>query len=358
MVKPRSLLVCVLLAVTALGCGDDDGDSTTAPLLDAGNDPHAGMDGGGDDASGCAAGRSVACTGPGGCMGGQVCRADGSFGECACDRAGPAPIGCSPAGTLALCVGPNACGGLQTCGEDGRFEPCECPARPTNPDRSVTALEITAPAADANVLGSFDVTGTAEGHVAAVYVSVGGGPLLIAEGTEQWSLRFDPGMLPYGPITIVALAVGEDGGELQRWIQVQNTDPLVGTWYRTSSSSTWETTSAGDYCVITLEANGSFFDRDCDVYGALSGGYNTWQRLYGDVIAFRYGQVPDANTVIAVVSDDGEELVITLGNSYWHVIEEYTRVHGDAPPRPDPLEPPDGGFDPTDAGFEPQDAGR
>jgi hypothetical protein len=45
-----------------------------------------------DHADPCAPGASIACTGPGGCAGGQVCNGDGSgYGSCDCASAGQSP---------------------------------------------------------------------------------------------------------------------------------------------------------------------------------------------------------------------------------------------------------------------------
>jgi hypothetical protein len=360
--KLSASLLCVLLATAALGCDSDDAvvDSTgptAMPLVDAGHPPQGGaearMDAGSPSGgeSGCAVGHSVACTGPAGCAGGQMCRADGTFGACDCGATTPPPSRCSPEGTVAVCVGAGACSGLQVCGGDGRFGPCDCPAPGTDPENAVTGLESTAPLAGASVMGRFEVTGTATGHVAAVYVSIGNGPLLIADGTAEWHLSFDPAGLPFGPVTIVARAVGDDGSELQRWLQAYNVDPLVGTWYRTS----WRYGNyryPNSYCVLDLAANGQI---TADCYNSNLSGYSTWRRQYGDVIGFRGSYYSSEATMVATLSDDGEVLMIEAGSGGWISSETFARVHGDPPPHPDDdgggIIWDDGGFDLEDAGL-------
>jgi hypothetical protein len=73
--------VCVVTLATLVygGCGEDDG--ARARRGDAG--------GGAGTAGVCEPGRSVECTGPAGCRGGQVCRNDGSgWGACDCSGEG------------------------------------------------------------------------------------------------------------------------------------------------------------------------------------------------------------------------------------------------------------------------------
>jgi hypothetical protein len=73
--------VCVVTLATLVygGCGEDDG--ARARRGDAG--------GGAGTAGVCEPGRSVECTGPAGCRGGQVCRDDGSgWGACDCSGEG------------------------------------------------------------------------------------------------------------------------------------------------------------------------------------------------------------------------------------------------------------------------------
>jgi hypothetical protein len=343
-VKLKLTLVCSLFAIVALGCdeGDLTDEETIGPpsgIFDAGRVLHGRKDAGGteqgsidaggsgDDVASCGViNRSVACTGPGGCAGGQICQADGSFGECACGAEPPAPTptACSPQGVLAACLGKDACGGLQVCGGDGSFGTCQCPKPTTDPDRAVTGLEITSPLAGESVAALFEVRGTAKGHVAAVYVSIGGGPLLLADGTTKWSLRFDPGTLPYGALTIVARAVGEDGGELQRWIQVYNIDPLVGTWRRTKTN--WY--GVHGRCLLVLKAGGGFLTQQCPS-GPLSP-YITWQRLHDDVVAFNYSYSDPSYTTLATLSQGGEKLVITSGSaSYQQFKETFVRISDD-----------------------------
>ena len=108
----RLLVFCSCVALVGLGC-DDEGGVNMPPLVDGGN---SGRDGGGIPAQpavdagpaqpveadsgipSCGAvGSTMACVGPGGCSGGQVCLADGSYG--ACDCGAPAENRCAPAGT-------------------------------------------------------------------------------------------------------------------------------------------------------------------------------------------------------------------------------------------------------------------
>jgi hypothetical protein len=314
-----------LLAVGVLGCGDDEMSSIGPLPFDAST-----ADGGGDDRSSCGvAGRSVACTGAGGCEGAQVCRADGTYGACDCGDDGPPPVApsCSPEGTVAVCVGPDSCSGLQVCGDDGRFAACRCPEPPVDPARAVTGLAITAPTEGTSVVGPFAITGTAEGHVAAVRVSVGGGPWLVADGTEAWSVAFDPAVIPYGPVMIIAVAQGEDGSELQRWVQVKNTDQLVGTWIRTSmGAGSWDV-----YCVLTFRASGEFVTNRCQ-FSDFTG--QSWRRLHGDVIAVSQAFGDDIRW-IATLSADRETLVLKQGDYYWSNRHTFVRVHGDPPDPPD-----------------------
>ena len=74
----------------------------------------AGSDGLGGSAPGvCVPGRSVACVGPGGCDGAQVCNAEGT-GYDACDCGSL----CQP-GTVVACIGPAGCDGTQPCSSEG-----------------------------------------------------------------------------------------------------------------------------------------------------------------------------------------------------------------------------------------------
>ena len=67
-----------LLGAHASGCGSSDSNTPAAADAAADTATHA-----------CTAGQSVACTGPGGCSGGQVCKSDSSgFDTCICGGPG------------------------------------------------------------------------------------------------------------------------------------------------------------------------------------------------------------------------------------------------------------------------------
>lgn len=115
-----------------------------------------GTDAGGGEATSagaCVPGQSIACTGPDGCSGFQVCSADGShYGACDCGASpadGSAPdsttdgggragdssaapdtaTACTPGAAIA-CAGSMGCTGSQVCASDGAaFGPCVCGAQ-------------------------------------------------------------------------------------------------------------------------------------------------------------------------------------------------------------------------------------
>lgn len=103
-----------MLAVLLVACGGSSGETElfSGDPADAGHDGAGGSgdfdsgdeaDGGSGGSSGvCAPGQSVACVGPGGCEGGQVCRSDG---------AGYEPCECAPGGD-------GGSGGVQDAGPD------------------------------------------------------------------------------------------------------------------------------------------------------------------------------------------------------------------------------------------------
>jgi hypothetical protein len=316
-----ALCTCSAALVLGSGCGDDDEVELT-PLdagWDAGPDTTPRMQ--------CSpTGQSVTCVGPGGCDGAQVCRADGSYGDCDC---GDQPaIGCAPAGIVVTCAGEGGCAGHQVCGERGAFSACECPDAAAG---AITALEITSPEAGAIVSGTLEMTGTAAGSIATVGVAIGDGPLLLAEGTRSWSLTYDVADLRDQTVTITVVAIGEDGSQLQRWrqVKVRNVDPLVGTWFRTQPA--FQPGQAWSYCVVTFLENGALDSSAC-VYSTLGYSQNTWQRTSRDLVEIRGDGSSTHVLKVATVSADGETLeVSSSGNTR----ETFIRVHGD-PPSSDP----------------------
>lgn len=297
--RGTALGVSLLVLVLASGCGDDDDD-------DRGHDGAQGDAGTARLLCG-PVGVSVACTGPGGCDGAQECRSDGSYG--ACDCGADAPSRCAPAGILVTCVGDGECSGHQACGTDGAFGICECADATAG---SITALEITSPAPGDAVSRTLEMEGTAGGDVDVVAVAVGDGPLLVADGTNSWSFSFDVSHL-VGATTVRVVATGEDGGELQRWLQVRVVDPLVGTWSRTVPG-----------CVLIFGENSALDATGCR-WGALQSFIpsraKSWRRTSGDVIAIDRGY-GDTAQVIAIVSDDGEMLTLSRDPS---LVETYVR---------------------------------
>lgn len=81
--KLSAALVCVLIAVA---CGS--GDSAEPGVERA-----------------CTAGQSVACTGAGGCRGGQVCGSDGTYGSCECSTDLPDSDAASSGGVVIVDAG-------------------------------------------------------------------------------------------------------------------------------------------------------------------------------------------------------------------------------------------------------------
>ncbi len=101
-------------------------DATTDGAFDA---PFATANDSSLSGTACVPGRSIACTGPGGCSSNQVCDSDGTaYGPCDCASPIDAatPTLCVPGQSIA-CAGPGGCISNQVCNADGGgFGPCEC----------------------------------------------------------------------------------------------------------------------------------------------------------------------------------------------------------------------------------------
>jgi hypothetical protein len=306
----RIAFVSAIVVLIAVGCEEGTNPEATLsglPVVDGGS-PHCGPEG-----------RSVRCVGPSGCEGAQVCRASGSYDACDCGM--PAQSECAPAGSFAICTGEGGCTGHQVCTADGQFGACAC----LDELRSgVSALEITAPEPDATVAGVLEITGTAAGSVAGVAISIANGPFLQTEDAQRFSLRFDITGLADGPITILALATGEDGSQLQRWLQVRvaNVDPIVGTWHRTQPEPV-----QGDpqtRCVASFFGNGALDTTACP-YGFLSGA-RIWERRSNDLIELTWTWT---YKLLVVGSASGETLMLRHAEG----LETYRRTDsGNAPP--------------------------
>ena len=111
---PRTIVAFgVALWLAACFGGDPSGDETSD-------------DGGLGDLSGLSCGvegQGVACTGPGGCAGGQTCRSDGTFGPCDCGTLPTAMDAGAPPDEALPPPEPPACGVGSACESDG-----DCPA--------------------------------------------------------------------------------------------------------------------------------------------------------------------------------------------------------------------------------------
>jgi hypothetical protein len=150
-----------------------------------------------------------------------------------------------------------------------------------------------------------------------VAVSIDGGPLLEADGTESWSFRYDVSDLTDRLIVVRAVAFGGDGSQLERWLQVRvsNTDPIVGTWATTESYA----------CEITFSDSGAFESRPAcyrSDRGVGTLGNAVWWRLAPSVVVLETGSDYRVELGTAI-SADGDTLEL-IGASGRH--EEFTRV--------------------------------
>ena len=233
----KNLSSVVFAALLAWGCGDSESSLIAA---DASAAESCGI-----------AGKSVACVGAGGCRGGQMCRADGTFSACECEA--PAATQCGAAGVVVTCIGPGNCLGAAACQPDGTYTPCQCLPPAQVPDSGTPDLAITieAPKKNAVVSGKIVVKGTAGADAFAVGVSIAGGPFVTANGTTSWSRNIDTTRLPNGPASLVIAARSATGLEnvVALPVEIDNRDAIVGIWENTSSA-----------CTLYFFASGTFVD--------------------------------------------------------------------------------------------------
>jgi hypothetical protein len=281
-----------LFASLALGCSDTSTAATTE--TDAAAAP-----------STCSpAGKSVACVGVGGCRGAQSCGADGAYGKCDC---GLAPLAtCGVIGASAACFGPGGCPGAQICAADGSFAPCNCMAvAPAFDAGSVQAITLTVktPKDDAIWKGKVVISGSATGPVAAVGVSVGGGPFLAATGTPaSWKVSYDSTHLPNGTVAVVVAAQGA-GQDVRMVVPVivDNLDPVVGEW-RIRPSSYYPYAA----CKVDFLPSGTL----SDTCGAVGNTGATWKRESPDLVSV------GGRAVTVSVSANGRTLTLTSTTQY------------------------------------------
>lgn len=271
------------LAALVLGCGE--------------NDPSTVTDGSAADSCGVA-GKSVACVGPGGCEGGQVCRADGTFASCECDA--PVNDECGAVGVVVTCVGQGNCIGAQACQDNGRYTQCQCLPPVPVPDAGEPDLAVTiaSPKANAVLRGEVVVKGTAGEDALAVGVSIAGRPFVTATGTAKWSASIDTTGLEDGPATLVVSARSATGIEnvVTRTVRIVNRDLVIGHWARRSGSA----------CDLYLFESGAYYT-SCPLGGYGSG---DWQRETRKLISLQ-GNFGAIYVYLATLSNGGERLEIT-----------------------------------------------
>ena len=179
-------------------------------------------------------------------------------------------------------------------------EPLEPPEPPEPPE-----INITTPVSGATVSDIITVSGTSSANVNVVQVKFGESEFRETLGTTSWTIDFDTRLYQDGQTAIVAKATSDawDITQDTSYVNVENIDPLVGTW---------DWVSGYGHGYIIFHSSGVLDESNGIIWASFA---YQWQRESESVITIQRQTSGPLTVTVTITNDDDLQLEWTVNGT-------------------------------------------
>lgn len=166
-------------------------------------------------------------------------------------------------------------------------------------------INITTPVSGATVSDIITVSGTSSANVNVVQVKFGESNFTEALGTTSWTIDFDTRLYQDGQTAIVAKATSDawDITQDTSYVNVENIDPLVGTW---------DWVSGFGHGYIIFHSSGVLDESNGIIWASFS---YEWQRESESVITIKRLTSGPVTVTVTITNDDDLQLEWTVNGT-------------------------------------------